>query len=65
MKVQAKTTIKIVQDEEIKTIFIENKIYNAYKEKNISWAFFVIDELGKTDIYNTDSFNKNFKIIKF
>lgn len=65
MKVKAKNTIKIVQDEELITIFIENKTYNAYKENNILWAFFVIDELGKTDIYNADAFNKNFEIIKY
>lgn len=65
MKVKASYTIKILQDDILIPIFIENKIYNAYKQNDIAWAFFVIDELGKTDIYNIDAFNKNFKIIEF
>ena len=64
MKVKAKHTIKILQNEELITIFIENKTYNAYKENNITWAFFVIDELRRSNIYCEDAFEKSFEIVE-
>ena len=63
MKVQARHTTKIVQNEALITIFIEGKIYNSYKN-NIEWAFFVIDELGRTNIYCENAFKKSFSIIE-
>ena len=63
MKVQAKTTIKVLHNEELETIFIKDKTYNANENIDLGWGYTVTDELGQKNLYCDDAFNSAFRII--
>ena len=61
MKVRAKTTIQALYDENLVTIFVKDKIYNANKNTNIDWCYEVINEVGERNLYCRDAFKSYFK----
>lgn len=58
MKVKAKTTIQVLNNEkELVAIFIKDKTYHARKNTDLGWGYIVINELGEENLYIDKAFN--------
>lgn len=62
MKVQAKSTIKVLYNDEIVTIFEKGKTYSARKREDFGYS--VTNELKENNLFCDEAFSSNFKIIE-
>ena len=62
MKVQARSTIKVLYFNELKITFEKDKIYNAEKFNDL--GYIVINEFKENNLYSNEAFSYNFKIIE-
>ena len=61
MKVQAKTTIKVLYNDKMITTFEKGKEYNARKREYFGYS--VENELKENNLFCDEAFSKNFKIL--